>query len=250
MGERTSYSPGTLSWAELVTSDADAAKAFYTELFGWSYDDRPVGPGMVYSMAQVAGKSVAALYRADEPPRWNSYVTVESCDAAAAKAAEVGGTVVAEPFDVMTAGRSAAIVDPAGAQFFLWEPGDNIGAYLVNGPGAMSWNDLITPDAAAAEAFYGGLFGWTFEEIPEAHGYRLIRNGSGTTGGLLPSEHLPAQWLPYFGHDDVDAVIAGADGLGAKTLFGPIPVPTGKFVVLADPQGAAVGVLSSSAYDD
>ena len=66
MGERTSYAPGTLSWTELVTSDADAAKAFYTELFGWSYDDRPVGEGMVYSMAQLDGKSVAALYRADE----------------------------------------------------------------------------------------------------------------------------------------------------------------------------------------
>jgi predicted enzyme related to lactoylglutathione lyase len=250
MGDRTSYAPGTLSWTELVTTDADAAKAFYTELFGWSYDDRPVGPDMVYSMAQVAGRSVAALYKADERPHWNSYVTVESCDAAAAKAAELGGTVTAEPFDVMTAGRSAAIVDPTGAQFFLWEPGDNIGAYLVNGPGLMSWNDLVTPDPEAAEAFYGGLFGWTFEEIPEAHGYRIIRNGDATAGGLLPSEHMPAQWLPYFGHADVDAVIAGADEQGAKVLFGPIPVPSGQFAVLADPQGAPVGLLSSNAYDD
>lgn len=250
MGERTSYAPGTLSWTELVTSDADAAKAFYTELFGWSYDDRPVGPDRVYSMAQLAGRSVAALYAADERPHWNSYVTVESCDATAAKAAELGGTVTGEPFDVMTAGRSAVIVDPTGAQFFLWEPGENIGAYYVNAPGAMAWNDLVTPDADAAEAFYGALFGWTFQEIPEAHGYRIIRNGESSAGGLLPSGDMPAQWLPYFGHQDADAVIAQAEGLGAKTLFGPIPVPTGKFVVLADPQGAAVGVLSSSAYDD
>lgn len=250
MGERTSYAPGTLSWAELVTSDAEAAKAFYTELFGWSYDDRPVGEGMVYSMAQLEGRSVAALYRADDRPHWNTYVTVESADASTARAAELGATVLGEPFDVMTAGRSSVIKDPSGAVFFLWEPRDNIGAYLVNTPGSMAWNDLVTPDPAAAEAFYSALFGWTFEEIPNAHGYRIIRNGERSNGGMLPSEDIPPSWLPYFGHADLDAVLAAVDGLGAKKLFGPVPVPSGQFAVLADPQGAPVGVLASSAYDD
>ena len=88
MGERTSYAPGTFSWAELVTSDADAAKAFYTSLFGWSYDDRPIGADMIYSMAERDGKTVAALYASGEqPPHWNCYVTVASADETAAKVA-------------------------------------------------------------------------------------------------------------------------------------------------------------------
>src|SRR3712207_4140883 len=131
MGERTSYAPGTLSWAELATSDADAAKAFYTELFGWSYDDRPVGDGAVYSMAERDGKAVAALYQSDgEPPHWNCYVTVASVDETVERARGLGAQILAEPFDVFTAGRSAALADPTGGIVYLWEPGDNIGAYL------------------------------------------------------------------------------------------------------------------------
>ncbi|MBE2317849.1 VOC family protein [Solirubrobacter sp. CPCC 204708] len=250
MGDRTSYAPGTVSWAELVTSDAEAAKGFYTDLFGWTYDDRPVGEDMVYSMAQLEGKSVAALYRADEHPHWNCYVTVESVEDTCARVADLGGSVIGDPFDVMTAGRSAVISDPSGAVFFLWEPGDNIGAYYVNAPGAMAWNDLVTPDPDAAAAFYGALFGWTFQEIPGAQGYRSIQNGEAKNGGVFPMEGARPGWIPYFGHEDVDGVVARVDELGVRIVAGPIEVPGGKFAILTDPQGAAFGVLQSDDYDD
>ena len=81
MGERTSHPPGTLSWAELATSDADAAKSFYTAVFGWDYDDNPIPDGGVYSMAKRDGKYVAALFTQQDPPHWNCYVTVASADA-------------------------------------------------------------------------------------------------------------------------------------------------------------------------
>ena len=113
MGERTSYPPGTFSWAELATSDADGAKAFYASVFGWEYRDSPIPDGSVYTMATRDGKDVAALYgTSDQPPHWNCYVTVASADDAAARADELGATVVAEPFDVMDAGRMAVIADP------------------------------------------------------------------------------------------------------------------------------------------
>src|SRR4051812_17737087 len=80
MGKRTSYEPGTFSWAELATSDADGAKAFYTRLFGWGYDDYPLPDGQVYTMARHDGESVAALFASDQPPHWNCYVTVASAD--------------------------------------------------------------------------------------------------------------------------------------------------------------------------
>src|SRR5215204_95028 len=138
MGERTSHAPGTFSWAELATSDAEGAKSFYTSLFGWTYDDRPAGEGMIYSMANRDGRSVAALFGSDGPPHWNCYVTVASVDDAAARAGELGGDVLAEPFDVMDVGRMAVIADPIGAALCLWEPGTNIGAALVNAPGALT----------------------------------------------------------------------------------------------------------------
>src|SRR4051812_10410720 len=155
MGERTSYAPGTFSWAELATSDAEAAKDFYTRLFGWSYDDRPVGEGQVYSMAQRAGANVAALFTATEqPPHWNCYVTVSSADETAGRVASLGGTVIAEPFDVFASGRMAVFSDPAGATLAVWQPGDHIGASRVNEPGALTWTDLVTPGPEQAAAFY------------------------------------------------------------------------------------------------
>src|SRR4051812_48157160 len=61
MGERTAYPHGTFSWVENATSDQDAAKAFYSEFFGWEYDDSPVGDGIYYSMAKLHNKYVAAI---------------------------------------------------------------------------------------------------------------------------------------------------------------------------------------------
>jgi hypothetical protein len=249
MGERTSHPPGTFSWAELATSDADAAKGFYTELFGWEYDDNPAGDDQVYSMAKRDGRYVAALFKADQPPHWNCYVTVTSADETAGQAADLGGAVVAEPFDVMDVGRMAVVTDPAGASLCLWEPRAHIGAGLVNTPGAMTWNDLVTPDPEGAERFYGGLFGWTFAEIPDAGGYRTIRNGDRMNGGIMPRQDTRPSWLPYFGHEDVERLTGEIEGLGGRLYTGPVRMPQGSIAVLGDPQGAAFAVWTGQ-YED
>jgi uncharacterized protein len=252
MGERTSYRPGTFSWAELATSDADAAKSFYRSVFGWDYDDNPLGDGQVYSMCTRGGSTVAALFGSEQPPHWNCYVTVESIQDATDRAREHGATVVAEPFDVLDAGRMSVIADPAGASLCLWEPRRAIGAELVNTPGAMTWNDLVTSDPAAAAEFYGAVFGWTTQEIPNANGYRVIMNGERSNGGIMPARDpsAPPTWMPYFGHEDVERLVGEAEGLGARVLTGPMPIPNGGTVaVLADPQGAVFAVWTGP-YDD
>src|SRR3954449_11188216 len=98
MGERTSYTHGTFSWVENATSDQDGAKAFYATLFGWDYDDSPVGDGIYYSMAKLNGTYVSAIapQQQDEramgvPPHWNSYITVDDVDAVSARVEPLGG---------------------------------------------------------------------------------------------------------------------------------------------------------------
>jgi hypothetical protein len=245
MAERTSYAPGTFSWVELVTSDADAAKAFYAEVFGWDYVDYPIGDGMVYTTALIEGKSAGALFvSSEQPPHWNSYVTVASADDAARRAGELGAEVMAPPFDVMEVGRMAVIADPTGAVLQLWEPRQNIGAEVVNQPGALTWNDLVTPDPDAAARFYGELFGWTFMEMPGSGGYRVIRNGERSNGGIPPAHpHSgPPAWLPYFGHDDAEGLHGRIGELGGRALSDPMSIGPGRIAVLADPQGAAFAV--------
>lgn len=259
MGARTQYRPGTLSWVDLSTTDVDDAKRFYGELFGWTYDDQDAGGGAVYSMAKVGDDSVAAVNAQQEderargiPPHWNNYVTVEDVDASAPRAAELGGSVHVEPFDVLTAGRMAVIADPTGAVLCLWTPRDNIGATRVNEPGCLTWNDCVTTDPDTARSFYEGLFGWRYEGMGEGGTeYWVCYNGDRTNGGLMktPEEGMPSFWYPYFAVENADDAKARVEALGGTPTMGPIEVPAGRFVVATDPQGA-VFALSEAEFDD
>ena len=244
VGERTSYTPGTICWVDLVVEDQDAARAFYTGLFGWDYEDGPGG----YSLARLDGRAVAAIGPLPDPllpPHWNCYVSVEDAGAAAGRAAALGATVVLPAGDVGDAGRLAVFQDPQGAILSLWQPGRHAGAGLVNAPGALSWNDLLTPDLEASAAFYRELFGWDIEEIPGAEGqYWSIANGDIKNGGLMampPGGH-PA-WNLYFGVTDTEAAVARVGELGGQVVMGPMAVPGGRFAILRDPQDAVFSVV-------
>ena len=255
MSERSSHPPGAFAWAELATSDAPAAKAFYSSLFGWEYEDSPVGEGMTYSIARRSGLDVAALFdSSDQPPHWNCYVSVPSVDDTTDRARAAGATVMSEPFDVMQSGRMSVLADPQGAVLCLWEAREHIGARLVNTPGAMTWNDLLTPDPEQAAGFYERLFGWRTQEVEGGGGYRVIFNGERSNGGMMPLDpatmgDTPPNWMPYFGHEDVERVAREVAGLGGRLYNGPTRMPQGTIAVLADPQGAAFAVWTG-AYDD
>jgi uncharacterized protein len=258
MGERTSHPPGTFSWTDLTTSDPDGAKRFYTELFGWEFEDQPIpeeAGGGVYTMLRKDGKDVAALSEAREgmPTFWGSYVTVESADATATRATDLGGTLIMEPFDVMEVGRMTTIQDPTGAIVSAWEPHGSIGAGLVNGPGALTLNQLNTPDPQAAERFYTELFGWRTEEMAGGDApYWGIYLGDRVNGGMMPIDPdggVPAHWLSYFGTSDVDADAGRIGELGGQVLFPPTDVPGGRILVAQDPQGATFGIFAGR-FDD
>ena len=212
MGARSGYGPGTFCWANLSSTDPEAARRFYGELFGWSYDDRTGDDGGFW-MARRYGANVAAIYRREEqeraqglPPHWNNYVSVSDAGAAAAHARELGGTVFEEPFDVSDAGRTAVIIDPAGAMFWVWQPRAHIGAGHVNDVGCLTWNELYTNDAERAIEFYSSLFGWGFERVDTGDAEPtswLIGNDAaaeGRNGGMRKLADPDAEpiWIPHF----------------------------------------------------
>jgi predicted enzyme related to lactoylglutathione lyase len=260
MGERTKYTPGTFSWTDLNTTDQEAAKTFYAALFGWSYDDAPVGDGVYYSMASIDGKAVGAISpqpqqqrEAGAPPAWNSYITVEDADATLARAEELGATVHANAFDVMEAGRMGVVQDPQGAYFLVWQPNRHIGAGLVNAPGALSWNELGSPDLEGSAKFYGDLLGWTTAPMEGLDSpYLVIRTDAGATnGGIRPPmpPGTPPFWLVYFATDDIDASLAAVTDNGGNVLIGSNDIGIAKIGVAQDPQGA-VFALYAGHLDD
>lgn len=254
----TSHAPGTPSYTDLATSDLDATKAFYTELFGWSTEDMPMGDDGVYTMLRKDGKDVAGAYTmmpdmasAGVPPHWMTYFTVDDVDAAAEVIVEHGGTVVMGPMDVYDAGRQVVAQDPTGATFACWQPKDSIGAYRVNEPGAMVWVELQTNDTDACEAFYGKLFGWTAETTDMPGGpYTSFNLDGAPVAGMMAIQPewgpVPPNWSIYLGVDDVDAVVDRAVALGGTKHTDPMDVPeAGRFALLADPQGAMFFVMSA-----
>jgi predicted enzyme related to lactoylglutathione lyase len=243
MGERDAYAAGTFCWADLGTTDAAAAREFYTGLFGWEAEDLPAGEGGVYVMFRMGGRDVAALYEMGDAERtqlsahWSSYVSVEDVGATAARAGELGASILAEPFDVMDSGRMAVVRDPTGAHLHLWQPGRHIGAARVNEAGCIVWNELATPDVEAAGAFYSELMGWTADR--DATGYATIKRGDDLGGGMRPlRDGEPPNWLLYFTVPSLDEAAAKVRTTGGEVLAGPMDATVGRIAVVRDPQGA------------
>jgi predicted enzyme related to lactoylglutathione lyase len=242
MTEMTHYDHGVPSWVDIGAPDIAAAIDFYARLFGWEGEDRGEEFGH-YTVVQKNGKNVAAISPAQDsgPPRWTTYINVDDLDAVTDKVRAAGGTVVFGPMEVMTEGKMAIFKDTTGAFIAAWQPGETVGAELVNGPGAMTWNELSTSDLDKSKAFYSAVFGWEWGGAEE---YAEVEVGGRTVGGVMPRTpgmpaEVPDYWLVYFGTADLDADLERASELGATVLVGTTEIPTvGRFAVLLDPQGA------------
>jgi predicted enzyme related to lactoylglutathione lyase len=251
MPERKSYAQGTPNWVDLQTSDQGAAKEFYSALFGWTYDDQPMAEGQVYSMAKLGDHLVAAiapqspeLAAAGAPPAWNTYIAVDSVDETVAKVEAAGGQVAMQPFDVMDAGRMAFVMDPGGAAVALWQAGSHIGATLVNEPGTLTWNELITTNPSVA--FYQEVLGLTTSGVDMGEGEYTIfqaddQQVGGTTAPQMPG--VPNHWHVYFAVADADATAAKITERGGSLLVDPFDTPVGRMAVARDPQGAVFSIV-------
>ena len=253
-----SYLHGTPSWIDLATPDPTASQGFYGELFGWSYDEQDTDrPGVTYTMCSQHGRSAAGMMLLSEemaasgmPPVWTTYVSVDDIEATVAKVEPAGGTVLQPPMDVMDAGRMAVLSDPTGAVSCLWQKKEHIGCEVVNEHGALTWNELITPDVATAAAFYAEVLGWTSQAMPMPAGeYTVFFTPGGNENGIAgamppPMEGMPAFWGVYFAVDDAEATAARAGELGAQVLMPPTAMPNvGTLATFMDPQGAAFSIM-------
>jgi len=253
MGERTRYEPGTFCLVGLATSDPPAATSFYARLFGWDAEELSAGEAGSYTVLRRGGREVAILYRqtpqaraAGAPPHWTSYISVADADRTAAGADELGGgAVFRESFDVLDAGRVAAIRDPTGAIVSLWQPRSLIGAALVNEVGAWCWNELATTDVERAKEFFGGLLGWEYET--DESGYISIKSAGSLNGGMRKQTERergnPSEWSPYFTVENVDDAARQADRVGGRRLLPTTEIHMGRFARIADPQGATFAVF-------
>ncbi|MGH2739395.1 MAG: VOC family protein [Actinomycetota bacterium] len=247
------WEQGSFCWAELSTSDAEGAKAFYTGLFGWEVDAREI-PGGVYNLFRANGKGVGACFEPPEgapsgPPNWNQYIAVDDVDAKTKAAEEAGSTIMMAPFDVMEYGRMSFLTDPTGAALGLWQFGQERSGWELYGEvNAPSWNELMVPDTSKAQAFYEQVFGWTGDTQDWGPGpYTTFKVGEKQVAGLFATPPdaagTPPMWTQYFSVADAKATVEKAKELGGQTILTRTLEKVGTFAGFTDPQGAMFSII-------
>lgn len=252
---------GTLTnrpvWFDLSTSNLEAAKALYGELFGWTFVDS--GPEMGhYTMAFRNGQPAAAIApkmpgQEQAPTVWTVYLGVSDADATAAAIVAHGGSMMVPPMDVPGNGRMAIALDRGGAAFGLWQAGGFAGARVEGEHGSMCWAEVASPEPANA-AFYEAVFGLTAHKLdaPGVDYWTLHQAGveEAVAGAMLMSgagwEGVPAHWLAYFSVANLDDANAIWQKHGGKIIRGPMPSAYGRIMIVQDPQGAVLAYMSAS----
>lgn len=239
---------GKFVWYDLITDDSGAARAFYGELFGWTFEKTKGPRGADYAVIRSGGAYIGGIVTRPDPrdgtevSRWLPYVSVTDVDASTARAGSSGGQVVVAPLDVQL-GRVAAIVDPEGAAFGLARSsiGDPDDTTTAEAPGRVVWTELLANDNAGAASFYEAVVGIEAVTIDRRGGvYTILRAGDVDRAGILsnPTDWKP-QWLTYFGVEDPSAAARRAADLGGTVLLEPSSeVREGTMALVVDPTGA------------
>ena len=265
MPERDSYRPGAFCWTELLTPDADGAKAFYDAVVGWSFGEAAAefnGYRMINTRDGGAAGGVLPL--TDEMqqhgarPTWLGYINVADVDQSVASIERAGGRSLMPPTDIPNVGRIAMVADPQGAPFYVMKPIPPAGrenepsdVFSPDKQGRCAWNELSTSDPVAARRFYGDQFGWTTDEFMPMgeHGeYRFIDQQGvriGAIAGTMDGQH--PHWRHYFRVPSIASAKETAEAKGGKIVMGPMEVPGGDHIVIGiDPQGAEFALVGGA----
>ena len=251
-------SRGRFVWYELMTTDMEAAAAFYTKVVGWGTQDVSTS-GMPYILFTVAGSSVSGLMRLPEDakklgekPSWIGYVGVADVDATADQIKRLGGAVHVPPRNILNLSRFSVVADPQMATLALlqWLLPRREQPAELSAPGHIRWHELFTADWEKAFTFYGELFSWQ-KANPDSDAmgaYQLFSAGGQTLGGMFtkpPSVPVPF-WLYYFNVGDIDAAAKRVKAAGGQVLEGPLEVSGDDWIVqCSDPQGAMFALVGT-----
>lgn len=247
---------GTPIWYELQSADPLASKAFYDHVIGWSIAEP--NPDMDYRMIETGDGAVGGVMRLTPEmqaggarPGWLFYLGVGDVDATADAIKSAGGAVHMGPWTMPGVGRMALVADPQGIPFYIMRGDSDASstAYDRTGMGKCNWNELITPDQDAGDAFYRSVFGWNYPDVmsmgPRGE-YRFIAVGDQTFGATQPHDGAgpPPGWRFYFRAPDIEAAAANVTEAGGSVMMGPMEVPGGDRIIIAsDPHGVVFGVV-------
>ncbi|HEX5014771.1 MAG TPA: VOC family protein [Candidatus Limnocylindrales bacterium] len=239
------------AWVDLAATDAAAARAFYSKVFGWTVDVNPDPEYGGYGLARVNGKDAAGIgptQSPDQPAAWSVYIGSDDLEILSKSVVDAGGTVAVPAFDVGDQGRMAVFQDPTGAFISAWQA-TQMGGFQTDGPNAFGWAELSARGLQSALPFYERVFGWTAKSVgtPQQPYTEFQLDGHSIAGAMemnpMVPDQVPSYWMVYFAVDDVGSTHLTAIEAGATELVAPIDFPGGRMSIVNDPQGAAFGLM-------
>ena len=251
---------GDFIWYELMTPDAEGAKAFYDAVVGWNISEgAPEFGGYRMIGRSDGGNAGGVLPLTDEMqqhgarPTWLGYVSVADVDQAVAAIEQAGGKGLMPAFDIPNVGRIALVADPQGAPFYVMratppEPKAQSDAFSPSAEQRVGWNELSTTDPVSARKFYTGQFGWgsdEFIDMGELGEYRFLEQDGTRIGALCGvMQGQQPKWRFYFRVPSIAKAKDTAEQKGGTIHMGPHQVPTGDYIVIgSDPQGAEFALV-------
>ena len=257
MPRRDSAPMGAPCWIDLMTSDVQRAREFYTELFGWTAgepspefggyfmffkDDVPVAGGMQAQPAQ------------EIPNAWSVYLATDDVRKTLAAAIDGGAKILVDAMDIADLGAMAMIADAGDAAIGMWEPRAFSGLTMLGETGTPAWFELHTRSYDDAVRFYRETFGWQTETAGDTADFRYTNGTDGTTpfAGIMDAtaflpHGVPAHWSVYFGVDSADATIARLGELGGSVVQAAEDTPYGRLATVTDPMGATFKLVQPPA---
>ncbi len=242
-------SRGRFLWYDTMTTDVQGAIAFYTKVTGWGTQTWN-GTGEPYHMWANGDRPIGGLMKmppdVPAPPHWLGYIGTPDVDATAARAKQLGATIMVPPTEIPTVGKFAVLSDPQGVVFAAFTPASAAMPLQAPGVGDISWHELATTDLDAAFGFYSDLFGWVKKNAMDM-GPMGIYQEYGTADQVLGGMYVkpkdmpaPPHFMFYIRVPDLDVAYARVKELGGQVLQEPTEVPGGdRITVGVDPQGAA-----------
>lgn len=256
MAHRDEAPIGAPCWIDLFTSDPDASRAFYSELFGWTSEEAGEEFGGYISFSK-ADQAVAGCMRNDGssgmPDVWTVYLATDDVHKTVEAAEANGGQVHIPVMEIADIGTMALIGDPGGAAIGVWQPGTFKGFGVHAEPGAATWFELLTRHYDTSVAFYRDVFRWNTHTVSDSTEFRYTTCGEGDTqeAGIMDAtsflpEGVPAHWSVYFGVTDADETLARIVELGGAVTDPAKDTPYGRLAAATDPTGASFKLVAGS----
>jgi predicted enzyme related to lactoylglutathione lyase len=248
------HRPGKLIWADLFTSEPEAASKFYCGLLGWTASNiDQKGKAYIVFMnngVPIAGIAPHKLSKADHPSRWIGYVSVSDIKATVEAVEKAGGKVHAPVRKFPDRGHQAIVADSDGNPIGLLQSSSGDPADDGTEFGEWNWFEVYAKDTQLSANFYHQALGFSAdtETRSDRKSDFVLSSGGVSRGGIAP---IPADvagakpsWLGIIRVADLDATLDKVPGLGGEVLLKPHTVEFGsRFAIILDPTGGTIGLV-------